>query len=94
MKHGIATEVAGGTRTPGSASSINRPEYLRLPRAGTRCPVTGLTRTALNELILPTAANGYRPPVRSFSLKRPGQIRGVRLISLADLVRHIEANRG
>ncbi len=68
------------------------PAYIRLPRAGTRCPLTGLSRTALNELILPSAANGYRPPVRSYSLKRPGQIRGVRLISLPDLLRHIEAS--
>lgn len=72
------------------SSSVTMPAYLRLPRAGTRCPVTGLTRTALNELILPTTANGYRPPVRSYSLRRPGQIRGIRLISLPDLVRHIE----
>ena len=72
------------------SSSVAMPAYIRLPRAGTRCPVTGLTRTALNELVLPTAANDYRPAVRSFSLRRPGQIRGMRLISLPDLVRHIE----
>ena len=90
MKNGATTEA--GTRQEGAEkfSKASRPQYLRLPRAGTRCPVTGLTRTALNELILPTAANGYRPPVRSYSLKRPGQIRGIRLISLPDLVRHIE----
>ena len=71
----------------------SRPEYIRLPRAGSRCPITRLSRTALNELVLPSKANDYRPAVRSFSLKRPGQIRGVRLISLADLVRHIEAKQ-
>jgi hypothetical protein len=92
MKHGATTDA--GTKRQGAErfSKASPPEYIRLPRAGTRCPVTGLTRTALNELVLPTAANDYRPAVRSFSLRRPGQIRGVRLISLADLVRHIEAN--
>ena len=90
MKHGATTDA--GTKRQGAErfSKASPPEYIRLPRAGTRCPVTGLTRTALNELILPTAANGYRPPVRSYSLKRSGQIRGIRLISLPDLVRHIE----
>jgi hypothetical protein len=77
---------------PADSASVAMPAYIRLPRAGTRCPLTGLSRTALNELILPSAANGYRPPVRSYSLKRPGQIRGVRLISLPDLLRHIEAS--
>jgi hypothetical protein len=92
MKHGATTEA--GTKREGAErfSKASPPKYIRLPRAGTRCAVTGLTRTALNELILPTAANGYRAIVRSYSLKRPGQIRGIRLISLPDLVRHIEAS--
>lgn len=44
----------------------------------------------MNELILPCKENSFKPLVRSYSLKRPGQIRGIRLISLPDLVRHIE----
>jgi len=89
MTNALRNESTTG-QVVADSSSVTMAAYLRLPRAGTRCPVTGLTRTALNELILPTAANGYRPPVRSYSLKRPGQIRGIRLISLPDLVRHIE----
>ena len=30
-----------------------QPEYMRLPKPGTRDPVFGLPRTVLNELILP-----------------------------------------
>lgn len=90
MNNGATTEAEARQEEAQRFGNASHPQYLRLPRAGTRCPVTGLTRTALNELILPTAANGYRPPVRSYSLRRPGQIRGIRLISLPDLVRHIE----
>ncbi len=43
----------------------------------------------MNELILPCKENSFKPVVRSYSLKRPGQIRGVRLISLPDLIRYI-----
>lgn len=89
MTNALRNESSAG-QVVADSSTVTMPAYLRLPRAGTRCPVTGLTRTALNELILPTAANDYRPPVRSFSLRGRGQIRGVRLISLPDLVRHIE----
>ena len=91
MTNALRNESSAG-QVVADSSTVTMPAYLRLPRAGTRCAVTGLTRTALNELILPTAANGYRAIVRSYSLKRPGQIRGIRLISLPDLVRHIEAS--
>lgn len=64
-------------------------EYIRLPRTGSRCPITGLSRAKMNELILPCKENSFKPVVRSYSLKRPGQIRGVRLISLPDLIRYI-----
>ena len=46
------------------------PEFVRLPRAGQRCPLTGLSRSAINTLVLPTAENHFQPPVRSFVLRR------------------------
>lgn len=60
------------------------PEFLRLPRGGTLCPITGLSRSALNSLIL-----GPRPAVRSVSLRRAGALRGIRLIPTAELLNYL-----
>ncbi|MFQ3224622.1 MAG: hypothetical protein ACI8Z5_000872 [Lentimonas sp.] len=46
--------------------NINQPEFVRLPRAGQRCPLTGI------ELVLASDGNGFKPPVRSVSLRKPG----------------------
>jgi hypothetical protein len=69
---------------PSTGSPIcetHHPEFIRLPRAGQRCPWTGLSRASLNELILPPCAQ-----VRSVVLRRSGAIRGVRLISYDSLL--------
>jgi len=68
------------------------PEYMRLPRAGERDPICGLPRSVLNELILPCKANGGRPPVRSVVLRRKGALTGIRLVDLASLRAHLDAN--
>jgi len=62
-----------------------RPEFIRLPINGP-CPWTGLTRAKLNELILPSRTNNFKPPVRSVSLAPPGKTKGVRLIYLESLL--------
>ena len=64
--------------------------YMRLPQAGVRDPLCGFTRSYLNTLILPCRENNYTPPVRSFSLRRPGLKRGVRLVDVASLRAFIE----
>jgi hypothetical protein len=66
------------------------PEYIRLPRPKTRCPVTGLARTTLEELVVPCARNGNRPPVISRVVKQPHATRGIRLIHLPSLLAYIE----
>ena len=71
------------------AGTSPRCEFLRLPPPGKQCPVTGLTRSFLNLLVLPCKENDFKPPVRSFSLRRKGRARGVRLVDRADLVRYI-----
>jgi hypothetical protein len=68
-----------------------RPEWLRLPKSGERCALTGLSRSALNELILPNYVNNFDPPVKSVSLRKPGQVRGVRLIHTASLLLYLES---
>jgi len=67
-----------------------QPEFLRLPKPGQLCPFTGLSRSAINELILPTERNASRPPVRSFCLRQRGARTGIRLVdysSLSDYIR-------
>ena len=65
------------------------PEFLRLPPPGTKCAVTGLSRSYLNLLVLPNETNGYRPAVRSFVLRKPGSRTGVRLIDRQSLLAYI-----
>lgn len=65
------------------------PEFLRLPPAGTQCPHSGLKRSKMNELVLPSELNGGKPPVKSFVLRRKGSRTGVRLIDYKSLVDYI-----
>lgn len=62
-----------------------QPEFIRLPAPGERDPMFGLGRSFLNSLVLPCKGNGYKPPVRSFVLRRRGRRTGVRLIDVASL---------
>jgi len=65
------------------------PEFTRLPKPGTLCPYTGLSRSALNMLILPCRQNGNKPPVRSFVLRQRGAKTGIRLIDWQSLRAYI-----
>jgi hypothetical protein len=66
------------------------PEFIRLPKPRERDPLFGLSRSYLNVLILPSAENDYRPPVRSVVLRRKGARTGVRLINVQSLREFIE----
>ncbi len=65
-----------------------RPEFIRLPKLGL-CPITGLSRSKLYDLISPNEGNGFKPPVRSVSLRKPGQTKGTRLIVLQSLLAYL-----
>lgn len=67
------------------------PEFIRLPKPNTRCPYTGLSRSGLNNLILPSASNGFKAPVRSVCIRKRGAIRGTRLIEYNALVQHLHS---
>lgn len=73
------------------ASSNNKqlPEFLRLPRAGSRCPVTGLSRATINALIL-----GDNPSVKSICLRRRGSARGIRLVVTISLLEFLYQQTG
>ena len=51
-----------------------------------------MSRAKLNELILPSPANGHKPPVQSVCLRKPGAIKGARLIHLQSLLNYLRAN--
>ena len=64
-------------------------EFMRLPPPGQKDPVFGLTRSYLNMLILPCRENGFRPPVKSFVLRRTRARKGVRLIEILSLRQYV-----
>jgi len=68
------------------------PEFLRLPKPGELCAHCGMTRTAINELILPTKSNGNKPAVKSFVLRRKGAKTGIRLVDYESLRAYIRAH--
>lgn len=71
--------------------NINQPEFIRLPKPGQRCPLTGISRSAMNKLVLASEGNGFKPPVRSVSLRKPGNVRGIRLIVTKSLLDYLYA---
>jgi hypothetical protein len=66
------------------------PEFIRLPKPRQLCPWTGLSRSKMNELILPCPANGGRPPVKSVSLRKRGSLRGTRLVVYDSLISYLK----
>lgn len=72
---------------PSPVGPTIRPAFIRLPKAGQRDPFTGLSRTALFELL-------RKGKVKSISMKQPGNKRGIRLIDADSLVAAINAESG
>jgi hypothetical protein len=65
------------------------PAFIRLPRSGNRCPVSNLTRTAIDKLTRPQPDNDFKPPVKSRVLKARGATRGVRLVEVQSLLNYL-----
>jgi hypothetical protein len=76
---------------PGGKSNQGLPIYTRLPRSGEYCHWTGLSRSKLNQLILPCDENGHCPPVKSLSLRPRGALKGTRLILLESLLDYLSS---
>ena len=72
-----------------SAPDKLKPEFVRLPKSGTRCLHTGLSRSKMNQLVLPCKENDYKPPVESKSVRNRGTIRGTRLIVFDSLMEYL-----
>jgi predicted DNA-binding transcriptional regulator AlpA len=58
--------------------------WIRLPRPRTFCALTGLSRSALWEFV---KTHG----VRTVALRRPGALKGARLVSKSDLLAKLDA---
>ncbi len=54
------------------------------------CAFTGLGRSKMTALIMPSRKNGRRPAVRSVVLREPGAKRGVRLVHLPSLLEYLD----
>jgi hypothetical protein len=89
MKKDIGLTIEKVEIPPTNSPTVGAPEFLRLPRPGRLCPHTGLSRSYINSLILPSGANGHRPPVKSFVIRKRGARTGVRLVDYQDLRRYI-----
>src|SRR5258708_34879005 len=67
----------------------SRPEFVPLPPLGGIEPNSGLKRGKLCQLILPCAANDWKPPVKSVSLRPQHCQKGKRLIYLPSLLDYL-----
>ncbi len=72
---------------PSGASIV--PVFIRFPKPGDRCPHTGLSRSTLCELTVPSQANNFRAPVPSHVVRGMSATRGVRLIRLDALLHYL-----
>ena len=67
-----------------------RPVFIRLPAPKGRCPYTGLSRSALADLCVPSKANRFKPPVKSIAPKRRKDAkRAARLIDFESLMAYL-----
>lgn len=77
------------TKHPFPGEPSIKPEWIRLPSPKDRCPHTGLSRSTLCELSVPSEVNGGVPPVKSVVLRKRGAIRGIRLLSYDSLMAYL-----
>jgi hypothetical protein len=69
-----------------------RPIFIRLPPPKSRCPYTGLSRSALADLCVPNKANRFKPPVKSIAPKKHKYAkRAARLIDFESLMTWLKA---
>jgi hypothetical protein len=94
----VATKKEHGRREAVLSSvrqELNRsiqPIFIRLPAPKSRCPYTGLSRSALADLCVPSKANQFKPPVKSIAPKKHKHAkRAARLIDFESLVTWLKA---
>ena len=85
-----ASAEQAALRSTSDPRAFDQAVWMRLPQPGARCPVSGLSRTSLVELIRPCERNNFRPPVEGRYLKRRGAKRGIALVSRESLLAFLE----
>ncbi len=83
QKTRIEPDYTAPLTIPAATLPETKAELLRLPKSPQRDPIFSLSRSTWNLLILPCKANDFKPPIKSVSMRRPGTVRGVRLIVVA-----------
>jgi hypothetical protein len=73
---------------PLNLSNQQECEFLRIPARGTKCPISKLSRTAVEELVVPSQKNNFNPPIKAKYHRRPGKLRGVWLIPKAEFLNY------
>lgn len=68
-----------------------KPEFLRLPKSKTNCPMTGMSRTSMYNLTVPCKANGFKPAVPAKCLRQKGNLRGTWYVPFKALVAYLNA---
>jgi len=87
MTSSLQTERSGYTAQPLSVPAVvngttPQPEFIRLPKARSRCSLTGLSRTSLVELVESGAVKATR-------LRKKGSQRGITLIHRESLLTYL-----
>lgn len=65
-----------------NGTNHNNAEFIRLPKAGARCPITGLSRTSLVELV-------EKGAVKAVKLRKRGSLRGITLLVRESLLGYL-----
>jgi len=87
MIHSDQSAGEAAKKVATNSQALIRPEWIRLPKEGSTCPFSGLSRSYLADLV-------RRREVPSKALRRPGTVRGVRLICYAGLMDYIRNSQG
>ena len=91
--HAASADNSGLHTKSAPASASPRPLFVRVPRSGEKCPYSGLTRSTLLSLVLPSHDNEFPAPVASLAPRKPGAKRGIRLVVWAALEAYIRSQR-
>jgi hypothetical protein len=73
---------------PNVSNQQHEDEFLRIPSRGEKCPITGLSRTSVEEIVVPSKKNNFNPPVRARLRRKPGKLRGIWLIPRQEYIRY------
>ena len=73
------------------ANTDSNPEWIRLPKEGEKCPLTGLSRSSLNEIVDEVDPDTGEKVLLSVIKVKEGASRGIKLINRASLAAYLPA---